>query len=394
MYFPAPGPLLGPWPWPPWPQPPVLAPNLYLPTLALNLYLYPGQDFTTITAATCTITTTTTRDKYKDKYGGGLIEFARRGLICKRLRDYEPKYSECLCSELTFTNKKWICFCIYSPSESSNLSTFFEELTTSLSKTKLKYENLLIMGDFNIDTKSKGLGYDKLDEFYDLFNLTNLIKSETCFTKNHKSLIDLFLTNTPLSFQKTHVSETGLSDYHKLITTFFKINFSRLRPKVLSYRNYKKFIEPKYLNDLNKTIISFDNENPNQNNNVLSNRFLEVANVHAPLETRIVRGNDAPFVDKQLRKAIYTRTRLKNKIHKNPSKENKMTYKKQINFCASLRRKCMKNYLKKLTEKGLTTSKSFWKFMKPFLTNKSFTGNNDITINLFIKTKLYPMKNN
>ena len=84
--------------------------------------------------------------------------------------------------------------------------------------------------------KSKSLGHDKLDEFCDLFNLTNLIKSETCFTENRKSLIDLFLTNTPLSFQKTHVSETGLSDYHKLITTFFKTNFSPLRPKVLSYK--------------------------------------------------------------------------------------------------------------------------------------------------------------
>ena len=53
--------------------------------------------------------------------------------------------------------------------------------------------------------------------------------------------------------------------------------------------------------------------------------------------------------------------------------------KKQRNFCVSLRRKCLKNYLKKLTEKGLTTNKSSWKFMKPCLTNKGFTGNNDIT---------------
>ena len=40
----------------------------------------------------------------------------------------------------------------------------------------------------------------------------------------------------------------------------------------------------------------------------------------------------------------------------------------------------MKNYLKILTEKGLTTNKSFWKFMKPFLTNKGFTENNDVTL--------------
>ena len=114
------------------------------------------------------------------------------------------------------------------------------------------------MGDFNIDAKSKSLGYDKPDEFCDLFNLTNLIKSEICFTKHHKSLIDLFLTNTPLSFQKTHVSEIGLSDYLKLITTFFKINFSHLRSKVLSYRNYKNFGECKFLNDLKKSIITFE----------------------------------------------------------------------------------------------------------------------------------------
>ena len=44
----------------------------------------------------------------RDKYDGGLIGFLRRGLICKRLRDYESKHGECLCSELSFTNKKWM----------------------------------------------------------------------------------------------------------------------------------------------------------------------------------------------------------------------------------------------------------------------------------------------
>ena len=110
---------------------------------------------------------------------------------------------------------------------------------------------------------------------------------------------------------------------------------------MLSCRKYKNFDESKLLKDLNKTVI---NENPNQNYNVLSNRFLEVDNVHDPLKTKIIRGNNAPFIDKQLRKAIYARNRMKNKIHKNHSKENKMAYKKQRNFYVSLRRKCMKNY--------------------------------------------------
>ena len=67
-------------------------------------------------------------------------------------------------------------------------------------------------------------------------------------------------------------------------------------------------------------------------------------------------------------------------IHEDPSKESKMAYKKQINFCISLKRKCRKDYLKKLTKKGLTSNNSFWKFMNPFLTSKGFIRNNDITL--------------
>ena len=103
------------------------------------------------------------------------------------------------------------------------------------------------MGDFNTDLKIKGFDFNKLDQFCNLFNLTNLIKTES-----YKSLIDLFLTNKPLSFQKTHVTETGLSDYHKLISAFFKSHSSRLRRKVVTYRNYKKFDEHVFLNDLQK----------------------------------------------------------------------------------------------------------------------------------------------
>ena len=72
---------------------------------------------------------------------GGLIEFVQRDLICKKLRDYEPNHSKYLCFELTFINKKWICFSIYRPPESSNLPMFLEELTISLNKVLFKYKN-------------------------------------------------------------------------------------------------------------------------------------------------------------------------------------------------------------------------------------------------------------
>ena len=65
--------------------------------------------------------------------------------------------------------------------------SFFEELTDSLSKGSEFYENFIILGDFKIDVKVADRELDKLDEFCDLSDLTNLIRDETCFTQDHKS---------------------------------------------------------------------------------------------------------------------------------------------------------------------------------------------------------------
>ena len=45
----------------------------------------------------------------RDKNGGGLIEFVKKGLICKKLKIFEPRKSECICSEITVSKKKWLC---------------------------------------------------------------------------------------------------------------------------------------------------------------------------------------------------------------------------------------------------------------------------------------------
>ena len=88
------------------------------------------------------------------------------------------------------------------------------------------------MGDFNIDlNKTYYIGFGKLEEFCDNFNLANIVKRNACFTKNNKSTIDLFLTNKPMSLQVTNSIETGLSDGHKLISSFMKSYISRLKPK-------------------------------------------------------------------------------------------------------------------------------------------------------------------
>ena len=80
---------------------------------------------------------------------------------------------------------------MYRPPSYNNIIIFFEELTKSVWMALNTNDNIMVMGDFNINiNKYEGIGHDKLDAFCDILNLTNLLKSETCYINNHKSTID------------------------------------------------------------------------------------------------------------------------------------------------------------------------------------------------------------
>ena len=74
------------------------------------------------------------------------------------------------------------------------------------------------------------------------------------------------------------------------------------------------------------------------------------------------------------------RSRLRNKYWVEPSAENKAAYKNQRNKCVKIRRKSIKRYIDKVSEKGIKTNKSNWNFIKPFMTNKGMVARNDITL--------------
>ena len=56
----------------------------------------------------------------------------------------------------------------------------------------------------------------------------------------------------------------------------------------------------------------------------------------APLKQKHIRDNQSPFMNKDLHKAIMTRTRLRNRFLKEPNPMNRLAYKKQMNYCVSL----------------------------------------------------------
>ena len=74
----------------------------------------------------------------------------------------------------------------------------------------------------------------------------------------------------------------------------------------------------------------FDTDDPNTNYSALINTFSLIGENHTPLKKKIVRENHAPFITEDLRKVIYTRSRLKKEYIKNPSEVNRKLYKRQV----------------------------------------------------------------
>ena len=220
----------------------------------------------------------------RDEYGGGLMGFVRRGLICKRLLRYETKTSESIASEITINRKKWVILSVYRP-PSANISVFFEEISAFCNLIYKKYGNIIIMGDININSiHPNDREYSKLQDFCGVFSLNNLINKNTCYTNNHQSSIDVILTNKPRSFQNTSVIETGLSDCHKLITATLKSHIIRLKPGIIKYRNYKYFNKNSFLDDLHEKFSLFSlSTDSNSNYNCITSMFKTIVDKHAPV---------------------------------------------------------------------------------------------------------------
>ena len=304
--------------------------------------------------------------------GGGKIVLLKNGLITKRLKSYETPNAETICLELNISGRKWFILFAYRP-ESIDRYLFFEEISICLGKATKKYDYIILAGDLNVDmdiisTDRKGL----LTDLCDTFDLTNLINKKTCTKKSEGSSLDVLLTNHPRCFQHTCVIETAISDHHKLIGSFLKSKFQRLPPKNILYRDYKNFDEKLFLNELSSINFAreFELENTDKYD-ILSSHVSALVDKHAPLKSKKVRGNNKPFVTKELRKAIMERSRYRTKYNKWKSRENFIAYRKSKRKCDILTDKAKSQYFSNATKNGTMSNKEFWKVMKPALTSKN-----------------------
>ena len=216
----------------------------------------------------------------------------------------------------------------------------------------------------------------------DSFNFTNLIKEPTCFTKNGSpSLIDVILTNdSNLLFRNINFN-CGLSDWHNMIATVFKENSISNKRQKVTFRSYKNFCEADFVQDLQRAPLHIAGIFDDIDDSYWAYETLvrEIVDEHAPQKQKYPKKESPPFMNSELRRAIYKKKMLLNKHKKYKGKTNWENYRKQRNYVTKLRKQSIKLYFFERCSGG-PKSKDFWPTIKPFLSSKTSKNSADIIL--------------
>ena len=212
--------------------------------------------------------------------GGGVMIYVRCDIPCSLINNHPySKLIEGISLEINLRKSKWFLFGGYNPNKCT-ISSFTKILSSILDINSKKYDNILLLGDFNSEIHEEAMS-----EFCEDYNLTNLIKEPTCFKSvQNPSTIDLILTNRPRCFCNSMAIETGLSDHHKLTITALRAHFHKQSPDIIIYRDYKYFDRINFRNELTQKL----------KNNTISlkcyetfeNIIISVINKHAPMKKK------------------------------------------------------------------------------------------------------------
>ena len=178
---------------------------------------------------------------------------------------------------INLKKRKWFLNCSYNPHRNS-ISSHLECLNRVIDEHSKTYDNFIFIGDFD-----EGIDENTMKSFYNMNYLKSLIKVPS---------IDLILTNQPNLFQHRSAFATGLSDFHLLTVTEFKMGFRKPLPKIIAYRDYRNFDNAKFRYDTVTATSNVDNFG------MYKSTIFNIFDLHIPIKKKYNCANEAPFMPK------------------------------------------------------------------------------------------------
>ena len=278
----------------------------------------------------------------QNRHGGGVVCYIRNDLSYY-VKSFFPPEIENIFFEILLPNTKPITVGIIYQSPCQ--SEFLEIINTYFSKLDTNYNEIYILGDFNINLylnnsyiflknnllQSQSITSDikKYYEFCTMFGLKQLIEVPTRVTCSSSTIIDHILASFPNRVSQQGVIDVGLSDHQIVYCTREISRIKRGTHKQIRCRSLKNYSAVIYEEALGKVDFpnyhNFDNIDDAYSNFI--QKVMGVIDLVAPIKSRGIKQNSQEWFDGEVAENISVRDKLFKKFKKSKLHIDKEIYK-------------------------------------------------------------------
>jgi hypothetical protein len=251
------------------------------------------------------------RDRMDNSGYGGIMVWAADHINIRRRSDLEINEIEALWLEVKVKNTSYLLCTTYRPPNIMN--DFWEGLSMSISTAlETGARNLIIVGDLNADPNSHQ--WQHLENLCKCFNLKVMINEPTRITKRTRTILDQFLTNIPQLFSVVNVDPPVSYNDHCTISAHINTVIKPVPPYRRIMWIYKDVNFDCFRDELSKKFDDFDPTkfSIDEATEIWSTKFMETAKKAIPCKNVLIRTNDQPWFNGNLRKLL----RKKNRYHR------------------------------------------------------------------------------
>lgn len=282
--------------------------------------------------------------------GGGVCWYIRSDIDCDVVEVVSTL--EQLWLRISLKRLSISCGVIYKPPNiaSGDFITCLEEV---LAQVTLIADEVLCVGDFNIDMLRCDRAASELTEALEVFGLQRLINEPTRVTVKSATLLDVILFSNDELVSNSGVLENDFSD-HSLVFVELQILQERNTPLFKTYRDFRGFSELVFYEHLKSLPwrILYELQTIDEKIEFLNDNILLLLDIHAPLKIARITKPSAPWISVELKAAMQNRDKLLQVFKRSRNPIHWQQYKSSRNLVTNMYRKCKREYLQDTLELG------------------------------------------
>ena len=317
--------------------------------------------------------------KDRNCFGGGVLVYISEGLRAIRREDLEFPNGELVWIELSFPRFKLLLCVVYRTHGAIN--PFWDNFQSSVEEALNISPFVVITGDLNVDLLRET--NHRLNEIIQFYNLTNHISEPTRVDLNSgtATLLDPVLVSQDAVVLFSEVIDVNrtISD-HQATKVYIKVPHdmnSCYKRTVWLYKHAD-------FNSINLEIENYDwvnffsqFENIDVTCKQFTEQILNIFQTYIPIKEIIVRHNDKPWFNSNLRREIRIRDRLQKKARTCQTEQALLNYKRHRNKVSNMKKYAKEQFFLRVDEM-LDTShsscpKTFWGLVKKLTSRSNFS---------------------